>query len=79
MKGNICELGSGWGHLIFPLAKQYPSVHIHAFEGSPLPWLVSIGVQKILRFPNLTIKRKNFFNVSLEESDGVVCTSFVER
>lgn len=70
---NIFELGSGWGNLIFPLAKNFPASRIHAFEGSPLPWFFSIAVQKILLFPNLTIRRKNFFTISLKEADLVVC------
>lgn len=70
---NIFELGSGWGNLIFPLAKNFPASRIHAIEGSPLPWFFSIVVQKILLFPNLTIRRKNFFTISLKEADLVVC------
>lgn len=70
---NIFELGSGWGHLIFPLAKSYPFARIHAYEGSLLPWVCSKGMQKILRIPNLIIARKNFFTVSLTEADLVVC------
>ncbi len=70
---NIFELGSGWGNLIFPLAKRFPAAQIQAFEGSHLPWAFSWGFQKITRFPNLTIKRKNFYQVSLKEADIVVC------
>lgn len=72
-EGKIYELGSGWGHLIFPLARKYTSLQIEAIEGSPLPWLISKGAHKLLQLPNLTIDRKNFFTVSLEEADGVVC------
>ncbi len=72
-QGNIYELGSGWGHLIFPLAKHYSYSQIRAFEGSPLPWLVSRGVLKVLRFSNLTIERKDFFKISLKGASGVVC------
>ena len=76
VQGKIYELGSGWGHLIFPLASRFPKASIHAYEGSPLPWLVSKGVQKVVRKPNLTLHRKDFFDVSLQDANLVVCYLF---
>ncbi|MCC5831582.1 MAG: class I SAM-dependent methyltransferase [Chlamydiales bacterium] len=70
---NVFELGSGWGNLIFPLAKRFPSAQIHAFEGSPLPWAFSVAMKKILCYRNLTIRRENFFKISLSDADLVVC------
>lgn len=70
---SIYELGSGWGNVIFPLAKTYPHAQVHAYEGSWIPWFFSFTVHKILRQPNLTLVRKDFFSVSLCEADIVVC------
>jgi hypothetical protein len=70
---TIFELGSGWGHLAFTLSRDLPDVSIHAFEASPIPWLISILAQKMLRRTNLTIKRKNFYNISFKEADCIVC------
>lgn len=75
-QGKIYELGSGWGHLIFPIANRFPHLQIRAIEGSPIPWLVSKGLQKILRYPHLTIERKNFLHLDLGQADGIVCYLF---
>ncbi len=72
-QGKIYELGSGWGHLAFPLARHFPKMEVLALEGSPLPWFFSEAVQKIMYYPNLKIARKNFFNTSLRDADGIVC------
>ncbi|MCH9626521.1 MAG: hypothetical protein S4CHLAM2_01430 [Chlamydiales bacterium] len=72
-KGVVYELGSGWGNLIFPLAKRFPSLQIIAVEGSWVPWLISALLVKILRYPNLTLQRKNFYSLPLDEADGVIC------
>lgn len=70
---HIYELGSGWGHLVFPLAKAHPAAQIHAFEISPIPWIVSKWIHFILRYPNLLIERRDFLNLDLEGADCVVC------
>ncbi len=72
-KGVIYELGSGWGNLAFPLAKRFPALEIIAVEGSWIPWFFSAFLLKILRYPNLTLHRKNFYTLSLEDADGVIC------
>lgn len=73
LEGNLYELGSGWGHLLFPLARLFPHAIIHAYEGSPIPWIYSKLVQKILHLPNVCIHRKNFYSISLSESSCVFC------
>ncbi|MEZ5314707.1 MAG: hypothetical protein R3E91_00605 [Chlamydiales bacterium] len=70
---NVFELGSGWGNLACSLAKHYPWAWIHAFEGSWFPWIVSLGLKKILGIHNLKISRKNFLKISIKEADLVVC------
>ncbi|NGX62254.1 MAG: hypothetical protein K940chlam9_01749 [Chlamydiae bacterium] len=72
-EGKVYELGSGWGHLIFPLARRFPNLSLYAYEGSFVPWLVSTLLQKGLGYPNLHITRKDFFQISLKEADGIVC------
>lgn len=70
---KIYELGSGWGGLLFTMARNCPSALFHAFELSPLPWFVSFVVHKIAGYSNVHIKRKNFFLSPLESADIVVC------
>lgn len=72
-KAVIFELGSGWGHLACSLAHRFPAATIYAFEGSPVPWFVSLLAKWIFFKTNLRIKRKNFYHLSLQEADGVVC------
>lgn len=72
-KAAIFELGSGWGHLAFSLSRHFPNAAIHAFEGSYLPWLVSVMGKQLLLRTNVRIKRKNFYSVSLQEAEGIVC------
>lgn len=69
-RGTIVDLGSGWGHLIFPLAKTYPTCRVIGYENSPIPYLFSFLMNCA---PNLKTVYKNFFNVSLQDANLVVC------
>jgi hypothetical protein len=69
-KGKIIDLGSGWGNLIFPLAKKFPSCQIIGYENSLIPYLFSFCLNT---FSNLKIFRKSFFNASLHDADLIVC------
>jgi hypothetical protein len=71
VEGIIYELGSGWGTLAMPLARVFPQCTIQAIEISPIPWLIS----KIFGnfYSNLILKRKNFFDLTLEDASLVVC------
>ena len=76
--GNIYELGSGWGHLAILLAKDNPQCQVYAYEISPIPWFVSYTIAKCLRINNLSIERKDFFNVPLNDATIIVCYLYVE-
>lgn len=71
--GKVLELGAGWGTLAFGLAKKYPQSQIEAYEISIVPYLFCVLMQKCLRYKNLKLHRKDFFSVSFNECDGVVC------
>lgn len=73
LKGKIVELGSGWGHLAFALARQYPDIDIEAYEISPIPYYLSLWMKGLRRVPNLKFIKKDFFNVPLNESRLIVC------
>lgn len=73
IQGKIFELGSGWGSLAFPLAKQFPDCTILAFEISPVPWLFTKLRYFFCPLPNLIIHRANFHKISLEEAALAVC------
>lgn len=73
IKGNIYELGSGWGTLALPLARSYPNCHVIAFESSPLPFFVSKLRKMFANVPNLKLLRRNFFEEDLSDASLIVC------
>jgi len=71
--GEIVALGSGWGNLAFAIAKHYPNCKVIGYEISPLPFVVSKIVSYFAKLSNLTIKRVDFFRISLDKTSLVVC------
>lgn len=69
----IFELGSGWGHLLFPLARRFPGAQIYGYELSFFPYLISRSLLFFKPYPNLHIQRKNFYSLSLTPADCVIC------
>lgn len=72
-KQEIVELGSGWGTLAFALARHFPTCQVKAYEISPFPYFISKMLSKWFTFPNLSIKRQDFFHVSLKNVSLAVC------
>ena len=72
-KGDICELGAGWGRLAFPLARRCPESRVLAYELSPVPWIF-LKLRVFLFGPrNLKIIRRNFLKEDLSKASLVVC------
>lgn len=71
--GKIYDLGSGWGTLLFPLAKRYPESQIVGYETSPIPYWFSKMRCKLGGYPNVQIVKKDFFEASLAEAGLIVC------
>jgi len=69
----IFELGSGWGSLIIPLAKQYPQRQIVGYELSILPWLTTIVLIKMLALKNVRVYRQNYLKADLTGASVIVC------
>ena len=70
---KIAELGSGWGSLAIPIAKQFPAITVYAFEASFVPyWFARL---RLLVSPqkNLVLMHKDFYNVPLTDFDMFVC------
>ncbi len=70
--GHIYELGSGWGTLVIPIAKQFGECHVHGYENSIVPYTVS-RVRRLLGPPNLNLHWRNFMKSGLGTADVVVC------
>jgi hypothetical protein len=70
VKGNILELGSGWGGLASKLARKYPQNKVIGYEMSLVPYWIS----KIFSSSkNLEIVRENFYDVSFKDTGLVMC------
>lgn len=62
---TLIDCGSGWGHLVFQLARRYPEAKVIGYELSFIPWLVSRLLGRFLLLDNLTIYRKSFMDRDL--------------
>lgn len=74
--GQIIDLGSGWGNVVFSLAQSFPQAEIKGIELSPIPWAVSRLGAFFSGSSNLEIKRGNFRDVKLDNAEVVVCYLF---
>jgi trans-aconitate methyltransferase len=72
-RGVICDLGSGWGTLIFALAKHCPHARVMGFEMSPVPWLFSRLRAVFCRRTNLQINYANFLKRDLSDASLILC------
>ena len=73
---TIVDLGSGWGHLVIPLARRFPQHRVVGYELSWLPWLVSWVMKKALRLDNLTLYRRDCFKADWRGTDIITCYLF---
>ena len=76
--GPIFELGSGWGNLLIPLAKQYPQQKIVGYELSFIPWLITWILIKVLGLNNAKVIRKNFIKENLTQASVIFCYLYPE-
>lgn len=72
-KGNVYELGSGWGTLAFPLAKNLPDCQLIAYENSYFPYIFSVLRKLFHPLGNLEFHNQNFLDTSLENSQLIIC------
>ena len=71
--GPIIDLGSGWGNLLIPLARQYPERSIVGYELSPVPWLFSVFLKRVLGLKNLHVLRRDFLHEDLSHAAVLIC------
>ena len=71
--GQIVDLGSGWGSLVFPISREFSSCSVVGYEQSPVPWLFSKIRSVFSPRDNLEIRRQDFFDVSLNGARVIVC------
>lgn len=74
--GKILDFGSGWGSLVFPLAKRFSQCQVIGYELSPIPYFVSRLLQIFFRYPNLNIYYRNYLKQPLPSNCIVCCYLF---
>lgn len=72
-EGPIIDLGSGWGGLLFALARKYPDRPVIGYELSWLPWIYSQAYSVIFRLKNVRIYRQNFLTTQLPDATLLIC------
>ncbi|WP_241974277.1 class I SAM-dependent methyltransferase [Aliidiomarina minuta] len=72
-KQTMVDLGSGWGHLVIPLARRFPQHEVIGYELSWFPWLANLTVKYLLRLDNLTLYRRDFLRSDLATASVMVC------
>ncbi len=73
VRGDILELGCGWGGLALKLAHKYPQNKVIGYEMSLLPYWVSVLRAKISSMKNIEIRRKNFYDTPFNDAGLVMC------
>jgi tRNA A58 N-methylase Trm61 len=75
---KVGELGSGWGSLALYLAHRCPEKEVVGYEYSPIPYGVSVFLQKAFWVPNLHLVRRDFLKRTFEEGEVVVTYLYPE-
>ena len=68
-KQTIMDLGSGWGSLLLPLAKQFPEHTFIGIEYGYIPYIVSCLRAKKLK--NIQFIRQDFFTSDISRADVI--------
>ncbi len=72
VKGEIHELGSGWGNLLPLIKTHYPDQNIQAHERSPVPRFFSKLINNLKKKP-VAITSQDIFSVDLSKAGLVIC------
>ncbi|HCY87800.1 MAG TPA: hypothetical protein DHV36_21875 [Desulfobacteraceae bacterium] len=71
--GGVIDPGSGWGTLLFALAKAHPDISFTGYEISLFPFLWSRLRCRWLGLANCRIIRQDVFTVPFKREDTLVC------
>ncbi|PJA32853.1 MAG: hypothetical protein CO187_02875 [Zetaproteobacteria bacterium CG_4_9_14_3_um_filter_53_7] len=75
-EGTMIDLGSGWGTLVFALARKYPERRIIGYELSWLPWFYARVCKSIFRLHHVQLLRQDFLTAELPAASSLVCYLF---
>jgi ribosomal protein L11 methylase PrmA len=73
---KIIDLGSGWGNLSFAFARKFSLAKVIGYENSLVPYLFSVCLNCIFKYNNLQFHFYNFFKISFNDADLIVCYLF---
>jgi len=68
----VYELGCGFGHLAFAIAKKNPECEVIGIENSLVPYLCAILFRKLLRINNLRIIYGDFWQIDFSQMEAIV-------
>lgn len=71
LHATVVDLGSGWGSLLLPLAKEYPQHTFIGYERVWLPYLISRW--RTRKLPNIKLYRQDFFTADFADVDAILC------
>ncbi|TVP52387.1 MAG: hypothetical protein EA349_15940 [Halomonadaceae bacterium] len=72
-RGDIVDMGSGWGTLAIPFARRFPHTRVVGYEVSWFPWAVSVLLARVLRLENLHFYRQDFRQADLTGASVLLC------
>ncbi|WLR51248.1 class I SAM-dependent methyltransferase [Bacillus tianshenii] len=69
---TIYDLGSGWGNLVFPIARIFPSASVIGIENALIPYLYCKGRNALAR-KHIHFSYKNMYQADLSDTDYIIC------
>ena len=71
-RGDVLELGAGWGTLAWAVASALPAARVIAWEASPVPFAFCWLRSKVQRRANLVLRFGDFRDADLASSQLVL-------
>jgi len=69
---QVYELGCGFGHLAFAIAKKNPQCEVIAIENSLIPYLCAALLRKMSRVSNMRVIYGDFWQLDFAEIETIV-------
>lgn len=73
VKGEIYELGSGFGKMAIALSHAYPQKKVKSFEMAKIPYWIQRLFLVFFNSKNMELSKKNFKNQNLSSAGLIFC------
>ncbi len=70
---DITEIGSGYGYLLFKLAKHFRDKRVIGYEISLFPYMISMVIKRLFRIDNVEIKYGDAFKLIAYDKARIDC------